>query len=169
MLRAGESTGYGRRFVATESTAIGIVPVGYADGIRRDMTGTRVEVEGRPSGRPGGILIPRDETMEDDIAAEKVAASFSLVPEHANYRQITYRVRRGDTIYSVARRWSVKTDEIVARNNLRGDQLFAGQRILLTVAKAPAKKPAAGHKTTTVRTAATSSKQRSLAAAQARQ
>jgi alanine racemase len=45
-LRAGESTGYGRRFVATEETWIGIVPVGYADGFRRDMTGTEVLVGG---------------------------------------------------------------------------------------------------------------------------
>ena len=45
-LRPGESTGYGRRFVAEEPTWIGIVPVGYADGFRRDMTGTEVLVEG---------------------------------------------------------------------------------------------------------------------------
>jgi alanine racemase len=43
-LRAGESTGYGRRFVAEEDAWIGIVPVGYADGFRRDMTGTEVMV-----------------------------------------------------------------------------------------------------------------------------
>jgi alanine racemase len=45
-LAAGESTGYGRRFVAQQDTWIGIVPVGYADGFRRDMTGTDVIVEG---------------------------------------------------------------------------------------------------------------------------
>jgi alanine racemase len=45
-LAAGESTGYGRRFVAPEDMWIGIVPVGYADGFRRDMTGTDVIVEG---------------------------------------------------------------------------------------------------------------------------
>jgi alanine racemase len=45
-LAAGESTGYGRRFVAEEPTWIGIVPVGYADGFRRDMTGTEVAVAG---------------------------------------------------------------------------------------------------------------------------
>ena len=45
-LRAGESTGYGRRFVAEGDTWIGIVPVGYADGFRRDLTGTTVRVGG---------------------------------------------------------------------------------------------------------------------------
>ena len=48
-LAPGESTGYGRRFVAERETWIGIVPVGYADGFRRDLTGTHVAVEGRPA------------------------------------------------------------------------------------------------------------------------
>jgi alanine racemase len=46
LLRPGESTGYGRRFVAERDTWIGIVPVGYADGFRRDLTGTEVRVAG---------------------------------------------------------------------------------------------------------------------------
>jgi alanine racemase len=45
-LRPGESTGYGRRYVAEQETWIGIVPVGYADGFRRDLTGTEVAVGG---------------------------------------------------------------------------------------------------------------------------
>jgi len=45
-LEAGQSTGYGRRFVAEQPTWIGIVPVGYADGFRRDLTGTDVRVAG---------------------------------------------------------------------------------------------------------------------------
>jgi alanine racemase len=45
-LDPGESTGYGRRFVASAETWIGIVPVGYADGFRRDLTGTKVRVGG---------------------------------------------------------------------------------------------------------------------------
>jgi alanine racemase len=46
LLHRGDSTGYGRRFVAGEDTWIGIVPVGYADGFRRDLTGTDVVVAG---------------------------------------------------------------------------------------------------------------------------
>jgi alanine racemase len=45
-LAAGESTGYGRTFVAERETWIGIVPVGYADGFRRDLSGTQVRVAG---------------------------------------------------------------------------------------------------------------------------
>jgi alanine racemase len=46
LLAPGHSTGYGRRFVAERPTWIGIVPVGYADGFRRDLTGTQVRVGG---------------------------------------------------------------------------------------------------------------------------
>lgn len=47
-LQPGQSTGYGRRFVAEEPTWIGIVPVGYGDGFSRDLTGTEVRVGGEP-------------------------------------------------------------------------------------------------------------------------
>jgi len=46
LLQPGRSTGYGRRFVADRPTWIGLVPVGYADGFRRDLTGTEVLVDG---------------------------------------------------------------------------------------------------------------------------
>lgn len=48
LLQPGESTGYGRRYVAERPTWIGVVPVGYADGFRRDLTGTEVRVAGEP-------------------------------------------------------------------------------------------------------------------------
>jgi alanine racemase len=54
-LRPGESTGYGRRFVAERETWIGHVPVGYADGFRRDLTGTQVLVAGEPCSVVGAI------------------------------------------------------------------------------------------------------------------
>jgi alanine racemase len=47
-LAPGESTGYGRTFVAQRPTWVGIVPIGYADGFRRDLTGTQVRVAGEP-------------------------------------------------------------------------------------------------------------------------
>ena len=49
-LAPGESTGYGRLFVAEQRARIGIVPVGYADGFRRGLTGTEVLV-----GTRGGV------------------------------------------------------------------------------------------------------------------
>jgi alanine racemase len=54
-LDPGESTGYGRRFVAERPTWIGLVPVGYADGFRRDLTGTEVRVGGELCGVVGTV------------------------------------------------------------------------------------------------------------------
>jgi membrane-bound lytic murein transglycosylase D len=96
---------------------------------------------------PGSVvLIPRDETM-DDISPEHLNASFSLLPETTNSRRVTYKVRRGDTLQSVARQWRVQPDDIKAWNNLRSPTLFAGQRLDLHVTR-PQARP------TTVRTAA---------------
>ena len=54
-LEPGESVGYGRRFRAERPTWIGTVPVGYADGFRRDLTGTEVRVGDNP-GRAVGTV-----------------------------------------------------------------------------------------------------------------
>lgn len=54
-LEPGQSTGYGRRFVAKAATWIGIVPVGYGDGFRRDLTGTEVRVAGEPRSVVGTV------------------------------------------------------------------------------------------------------------------
>jgi len=54
-LEPGQSTGYRRRFVAEAPTWIGIVPVGYGDGFRRDLTGTEVRVAGEPRHVVGAV------------------------------------------------------------------------------------------------------------------
>jgi alanine racemase len=38
LCRAGESAGYGRRFVAERDTALGLLPIGYGDGWRRGLS-----------------------------------------------------------------------------------------------------------------------------------
>jgi len=46
LLQPGDSSGYGRRFLAERETWVGIVPVGYGDGFRRGLSGTEVLVDG---------------------------------------------------------------------------------------------------------------------------
>jgi LysM repeat protein len=48
-------------------------------------------------------------------------------------RKVTYRVRRGDTLHGVARKWKVDEKDIIVWNHLTAPTLFAGQRLELTV------------------------------------
>jgi alanine racemase len=70
LLQVGESTGYGRRFVAERPTWIGIVPVGYADGFIRALTGTTVRV--------GGTLCPVVGTISMDSFAVALEGELPL-------------------------------------------------------------------------------------------
>ena len=103
-LRAGESAGYGRRFVADEDTWIGVVPVGYADGFRRDMTGTEVVVEGARCSVVGtvsmdAIAVRLDRQLRADtpvtlIGDGALAEDHARVAETINY-EIVSRIESG--------------------------------------------------------------------------
>jgi alanine racemase len=69
-LAPGESTGYGRTFIAERPTWIGIVPVGYADGFRRNLTGASVRV--------GGDLRPVVGTISMDSFAVELETSLPV-------------------------------------------------------------------------------------------
>lgn len=52
----GESTGYGRRFVASSSSFVATLPIGYADGVRRGLGGNAdVLVRGRRHALVGAV------------------------------------------------------------------------------------------------------------------
>jgi len=54
---AGQSVSYGSRWTATEPTRIGLVPVGYADGIPRIATGAQVTLAGHRADVLGRIAM----------------------------------------------------------------------------------------------------------------
>lgn len=56
-------------------------------------------------------------------------------PEPPRYR--TYFVRRGDTIYSIARMFGVSVRSIMNRNNLYFPIVFPGQRLIIPLASRP--------------------------------
>src|SRR5439155_23549688 len=112
-LKPAQSTGYGRRFIADEPTWIGIVPVGYADGFHRGLTGTEVRVGGEPCpvvgtvsmdsfavqldrelpvGTPvvllgDGLLIERHAAQAETIGYE-IACGINSSPERASRRVV---------------------------------------------------------------------------------
>jgi alanine racemase len=64
-VRKGESVGYGRQYIASEDMTIGVVPVGYADGLPRDLgqEGICFHLNGSPAPVLGSICM--DMTMID--------------------------------------------------------------------------------------------------------
>jgi alanine racemase len=107
-LQPGESTGYGRRFEAERPTWIGIVPVGYADGFVRALTGTQVRVAGElrrvvgtismdsfaveldrelPVGAPvvlmGGGVLPEDHARHAGTIAYELVTGIESDPRRA--------------------------------------------------------------------------------------
>jgi alanine racemase len=99
-LEPGESTGYGRRFVADRPTWIGIVPVGYADGFRRDLTGTEVLVEGERRRVVGTISMDALAVALDDElplgTPVTLVGDGVLVEEHARVAgTIAYEIATG--------------------------------------------------------------------------
>ena len=100
LLRAGESTGYGRRFVAAHDTWIGVLPVGYADGFRRDLTGTEVLVEGERRRVVGivsmdAVAVELDRSLPPGTSVTIVGDGV-LLEEHARVAgTITYELACG--------------------------------------------------------------------------
>ena len=66
----------------------------------------------------------------EDIASDTIDASFALARD---YRRVTYRVRRGDNMRSVARRLGVSPATIMKSNNLRSQRLRVGQTLRVNV------------------------------------
>jgi alanine racemase len=110
LLHAGESTGYGRRYVAGRDTWIGILPVGYADGFRRDLTGTEVLVEGERRRVVGAVsmdatAVELDRELPEGTPVTLVGQGLTL-EEHARIAgTINYELACGiDTSPTRARR-----------------------------------------------------------------
>jgi len=103
-LQPGESTGYGRRFVAERPTWIGLVPVGYADGFRRDLTGTEVLVAGERCRAVGtvsmdsfAVVLPRELLAGEEVT---IVGDGLLIEEHARHAgtinyELTSRIESG--------------------------------------------------------------------------
>lgn len=99
------------------------------------------KVNGIPKGRrvlANSTLLVRATGTEDqqDIAAELANAKLQLSPT-TTWRRVTYRVRSGDTLSGIARRWRITMKSIVTANRLRSDRLRVGQRLVLTVPNVP--------------------------------
>ena len=78
------------------------------------------------------LMVPRTASMDADVS-EQVADSgyISLTPERVT-RRSSVKARKGDTIASVARRYSVSTSDVISWNNLSAtSKLRSGQSLTM--------------------------------------
>lgn len=77
----GDGVGYGRRFIADRATRIGNVPVGYADGVRRHLSGAggEVLVDGRRVPMAGTVSMDSFGVDLGPDAGEPVGADVTLI------------------------------------------------------------------------------------------
>jgi alanine racemase len=98
-LGPGESAGYGRRFVASTPTRIGVVPIGYGDGFRRGLTGTEVLVGGTRRAVVGTISMDAlavELDDEEEGALVTLIGDGVLAEEHARrLGTINYEITTG--------------------------------------------------------------------------
>jgi alanine racemase len=99
--RAGDSVGYGRRFIAQRPTWIATMPIGYADGVRRGLTNNcDVLINGRRYPLVGAVSM---DNITADLGAGdptvRAGAPAILIGRSGQERQTVEDVaRRLDTI-----------------------------------------------------------------------
>jgi alanine racemase len=90
----GQSTGYGRRFVAERATRIGTVPIGYGDGVRRALTNNAdVLIEGRRVPLVGTVSMDNI-TVDLGEAGAEVGAEAVLIGAQGGERILAEEVAR---------------------------------------------------------------------------
>lgn len=78
-----------------------------------------------PNG-PHHILVPVDKK-------DAVVAGLSELPEDQRVQWLHHRVRHGDTLYDIARRYHLTVSAIKTANSLRGNTLRIGQNLMLPI------------------------------------
>ena len=75
-IKKGESVSYGRNFTAKRDTKVAVLPIGYADGLPRNMSGGQVLIDGKKAPIIGRICMDQlmvDVTDIPDVQKDSVA------------------------------------------------------------------------------------------------
>jgi membrane-bound lytic murein transglycosylase D len=89
-------------------------------------------INGRKITRPGQmLLVPlEDESIQTNLDETYNSADFQASPEEYSFAR-TYRVRKGDTLQSIARKHHLTVARLKAVNALKGNQVHAGQQLVI--------------------------------------
>jgi alanine racemase len=129
---AGESAGYGRRFVAAHDTHLGVLPIGYGDGWRRGLSNNAdLLVDGQRRPLVGTVSMDNItvDLGPDPTAQERIGAPAILIGAQGSERITAEEVaRRLDTIdYEVTCALTPRVPRVYHRDGepLEGDRVTA--------------------------------------------
>ena len=81
--------------------------------------------------RPGQmLLVPMEDDAETNLDETYSSKDFRA-PAEDYHKRVIYRVKRGDTLHSVARRYGASVEQIKAWNGLRSNSVRTGQRLTI--------------------------------------
>jgi alanine racemase len=133
LCRAGESTGYGRRFVAGHDTHLGVLPIGYGDGWRRGLSNNaEVLIDGRRVPLVGTVSMDNI-TVElgEDESAERLRGERAILIGVQGGERITAEevARRLDTInYEVTCALTPRVPRLYHRDGAPSEEYREGEQ-----------------------------------------
>jgi alanine racemase len=118
-LAAGESVGYGRRFVAESPTWVGTIPVGYGDGVRRALTNDCDVLV-------GGRRVP----LVGTVSMDNITVDLGAEPVERGAEAVLIGTQGGERVLAEewARRLGTINYEITCA--IRSDPLRADRRVV---------------------------------------
>lgn len=81
-------------------------------------------------------LEARDPTVADtgpEVAAQGTAGAEQSAGSSSGESRVSYRVRAGDSLWSISRAYGITVAQLKAANNLTGTRIYAGQRLEVPV------------------------------------
>lgn len=67
----------------------------------------------------------------DNVVVEECFGEEYVPSNENNNNQITYIVKKGDNLYSIAKRFNTGVDNIIKNNNLSSSNLYIGQQLII--------------------------------------
>jgi alanine racemase len=115
-IEAGTGVSYGHAYVARKRERVGVVPAGYADGMRR-VEGNRVLIGGKDVPVIGRVCMDQCMVLLDDVPGAQAGDEVVIIGQQGNARQAAE---------DVARRWGTINYEVTTTLSARVPRVYLG-------------------------------------------
>jgi alanine racemase len=115
-IEAGTGVSYGHVYVAQKRERVGVVPAGYADGMRR-VEGNRVIVGGKEVPVVGRVCMDQCMVLLDEVPDAKAGDEVVIIGKQGGARQ---------SAEDVARRWGTINYEVTTALSARVPRVYVG-------------------------------------------